>query len=88
MKTLTFLLCILIATSLCAQDVSKENLAALQDEELLELFNQVFTDSIKAEKVARTYLNRARAQEDTIKMARGYDRLARIFHLKKKNSPM
>ncbi len=83
MKTLTFLLCILIATSLCAQDVSKENLAALQDEELLELFNQVYTDSIKAEKVARTYLNRARAQEDTIKMARGYDRLARIFHPEK-----
>lgn len=83
MKTLTFLLCILIATSLCAQDVSKENLAALQDEELLELFNQVYTDSIKAEKVARTYLNRARAQGDTIKMARGYDRLARIFHPEK-----
>jgi AraC-like DNA-binding protein len=33
--------------------------------------------------VARTYLNRARKEQDTIKMARGYDRLARIFHPQK-----
>lgn len=40
-------------------------------------------DSIKQEQIARTYLERGRQQNDTIKMARAYDRLARIFIPKK-----
>jgi len=70
----------LCALSMYAQEYSQSKLDALEYEELLTLFSKVERDSIKAEKVARTYLNRARRDNDTIKMARGYDRLARIFH--------
>jgi len=66
-----------------AQNKSLTDLQRMEDESLLEYFNKVSEDSIMAEKVARVYLERARLQEDTIKMARGYDRLARIFHPKK-----
>jgi AraC-like DNA-binding protein len=69
--------------SISAQEFSAEALSKMEDEALLTLFNNVEFDSIRAEKVARTYLDRARKEQDTIKMARGYDRLARIFHPQK-----
>jgi len=72
-----------ISFSLKEQDFSYEALNKMEDEELLALFNKVDQDSIKAEKVASTYLNRAKKAKDTIKMARGYERLARIFHHEK-----
>jgi len=78
----TFFL-LLIVFSIKAQDFSSINLQSLEDEELLSLFSEVEKDSIKAEKAARVYLDRARKEKDTIKMARGYDRLARIFSHKK-----
>ncbi len=78
-----FLFCILLSFAMQAQDFSKETLQKMDDEELLSLFNEIDTDSIIAEKVARTYLNRAKKEKDTIKMARGYDRLARIFSYQK-----
>ncbi|MFT5077366.1 MAG: hypothetical protein ACI9D4_001258, partial [Polaribacter sp.] len=73
----------LLTYSISAQEFSAEALSKMEDEALLTLFNNVEFDSIRAEKVARTYLNRARKEQDTIKMARGYDRLARIFHPQK-----
>lgn len=79
--TLFFLL--FYVTFLNAQNFSLENLQRMEDEELLSLFNKVEHDSLKAEVVARVYLTRARKEKDTIKMARGYDRLARIFHPEK-----
>ena len=66
-----------------AQETSLPNLNNMEDEELLSLFTKVSNDSIKAEIVARTYLKRGQNEGDTIKMARGYDRLARIFHPEK-----
>lgn len=66
-----------------SQNVSHDRLESLEYEELLTLFDEVRNDSVPAEKVARAYLNRARKEGDTIKMARGYDRLARIFHPEK-----
>lgn len=66
-----------------AQELSQNYLDALEYEELLSLFDGLYGDSIPQEKIARTYLNRARIEKDTIKMARGYDRLARIFHPEK-----
>jgi len=83
MRYFLFLLFFLLTITLNAQGFSKEALQKLEDEELLDLFNKVNKDSIKAEKVARTYLNRARKEGDTIKMARGYDRLARLFKFNK-----
>ncbi len=74
---------IFLSTIIHAQDISKEALQKLGDEELLSLFNEVENDSIISEKVAQVYIDRARKENDTIKMARGYDRLARIFHTQK-----
>ncbi|OAB78094.1 helix-turn-helix domain-containing protein [Cochleicola gelatinilyticus] len=79
------LLLILLTSGLhtFSQDLSIENLKKMEDESLLTLFSEVEYDSIKAEKVANVYLNRAKQQNDTIKIARGYDRLARIYHSEK-----
>jgi len=82
-NTLTKFFCIISFISVSAQDLSQEYLDTLGDEELLALFNDVVNDSLKAELVARTYLAEAREQKDTIKMARGYDRLARVYNSKK-----
>ncbi|PQB04459.1 hypothetical protein BST85_05750 [Aureitalea marina] len=60
-----------------------ESLDQLSDEQLLTMFDEVIQDSLAAERVARIYLDRARKEKDTIKMARGYDRLARIFSLER-----
>ena len=83
MRVYLFLITLLLYFSLGAQDISYERLNSLGDEELLTLYRQVKEDSVKAEIVARTYLDRGRKEGDTIKMARGYDRLARIFHPEK-----
>lgn len=48
-------------------------------EALLELFNEFDGDTLAQQRVARTYLNRARKENDSVKVARGYDRLARIY---------
>ncbi len=66
-----------------AQELSQNYLDTLEYEELLSIFDELYGDTIPQEKIARTYLNRARVENDTIKMARGYDRLARIFHPEK-----
>lgn len=74
---------ILFSFSSFAQDFSKEVLQEMEDKELLILFTEVQNDSIKAEKVAGVYLARAKKEKDTLKIANGYDKLARIFNYKK-----
>tara|TARA_Y100000815_G_scaffold275575_1_gene314724 strand:+ start:47731 stop:49419 length:1689 start_codon:yes stop_codon:yes gene_type:complete len=66
-----------------AQSPSESLLNSLEYEELLTLFNDFEGDSLAQEKIARTYLERAKVDGDTVKVARGYDRLARIFHPQK-----
>ncbi len=83
MKPTYFLICTLLSVTIQAQDFSEKILQKMGDEDLLTLFNEIDSDSIKAEKVARVYLNRARKEKDTIKMARGYEKLARIFNPQK-----
>jgi AraC-like DNA-binding protein len=78
----TFLLLIL-SPLMQGQNYSLAELEKLEDEELLEYFNKVDSDSVQGELVARVYLDRAKWEGDTIKIARGYDRLARIFHSEK-----
>ncbi|WP_203295680.1 helix-turn-helix domain-containing protein [Luteirhabdus pelagi] len=79
---LTLLFCILPILAF-SQNVEGTSLDLLSYEQLLSRFEEVEHDSILAEPIAREYLNRARREGDTIKMARGYDRLARIFHHEK-----
>jgi hypothetical protein len=78
----TFLLLIL-SPLMQGQNYSLAELEKLEDEELLEYFNKVDSDSVQGELVARVYLDRAKWAGETIKIARGYDRLARIFHSEK-----
>ncbi|MFC7357266.1 helix-turn-helix domain-containing protein [Jejudonia soesokkakensis] len=78
-----FIVILFCAFTGIAQNSSKAQLETYEDEALLDYFNEVSHDSIQAEIVARVYLDRGRAEGDTIKMARGYDRLARIFHPEK-----
>jgi AraC-like DNA-binding protein len=66
-----------------SQNYVLAELEQLEDEALLEYFNLVESDSIKGELVARVYFDRAKKEGDTIKMARGYDRLSRIFNSEK-----
>ena len=65
------------------QDLSKDALQKMNDTELLSLFNEVKLDSLKAEEVAQVFLNRAKKEKDTLKIAKGYDNLSRIFSSKK-----
>lgn len=82
-RYITLFIFLLVFFSSNSQQLSDRYLNNLHDEELLELFNELNNDSLAQERVARIYLNRARKEKDTIKMARGYDRLARIYNPKK-----
>ena len=79
MKYLKLLVFFLVSMHLSAQQYSSLQLEELGDEALLTYFETILGDSIKAEKVARIYLDRGRDRKDTIMMARGYDRLAQSF---------
>jgi len=83
MRIICFSFLLLLWLPVISQDLSQRVLEKLDDEELLKLFDEVLNDSTEAETVARVYLKRAKYEKDTIKMARGYDRLARIFHPEK-----
>ncbi|MEZ4779423.1 MAG: helix-turn-helix domain-containing protein [Flavobacteriaceae bacterium] len=73
-----FFFCFFFLTGF-SQSPSQSYLDELEYEALLNLFNEFEYDSLSQEKIARTYLNRARKEGDTVKIARGYDRLARAF---------
>ena len=62
-----------------SQEPSQQYLDMIGYEELLTLFNTFESDSITAKKIILTYRNRAIKDQDTLKIARSYDRLARIF---------
>lgn len=86
MRSPLFILFIFFAISSIpaeAQELSKQRLDTLTDEGLLDLFMEFDRDSIKQEQIARTYLERGRQQNDTIKMVRAYDRLSLIFDFEK-----
>ena len=79
MKTIILSCWMLAGLSFSLWGQHSQSLENLTDEELLSRFDELSHDSLAAEPVARIYLERARQTGDTIKMARGYDRLARIF---------
>ncbi|AVI52046.1 hypothetical protein C5O00_13140 [Pukyongia salina] len=66
-----------------SQSLDPEILNSKEYEDLLKMFNEYYGDSINQEQIARSYIKKARKDGDTIKMARGYDRLSRIFHFEK-----
>lgn len=66
-----------------AQVPNDKYLEIVDYEELLTLFNVYEGDSLVQKKIIDTYLSRAKEDNDTIKIARSFDRLARIFSSKK-----
>lgn len=79
---LVFFLCFFQSLAY-GQQFSKQELQDLEDEELLDLFNSYYNDTTIAAQIAGVYLKRAKQEKDTIKMARGYDRLSRIYSFDK-----
>lgn len=82
-NTLQVISFVFFSCSVFAQDLSRKALQEMADDELLSLSARVARDSVKAERIIRVYLERVKKEKDTIKIARGYDRLARIFNPKK-----
>ena len=76
---LLFLFVHLITFPSLSQGPSQQYLDMIGYEELLVLLNDFSGDQDIQKRIAYTYVSRARNQGDTIKIARGYDRLARIF---------
>ena len=73
------LLILLFSVSVYSQELSNIELLSLEDEGLLEYFETVRHDSLKASFVASIYLQRGKDRADTIMMARGFDRLAQSY---------
>lgn len=80
---LLFLFVHLITFPSLSQGPSQQYLDMIGYEELLVLYNDFETDSITQQKIILTYRNRAIEEGDTLKIARSYDRLARIFNPQK-----
>lgn len=75
------IVCLLLLTiSSIAQPLSQRALDTVSDEYLLELYNIYMSDSIAQHSIIQEYMNRGRAQEDSIKIARAFDRFARIYN--------
>ena len=73
------ILILLFSVLVYSQELSNIELLSLEDEHLLDYFELVRHDSLKASFVASIYLQRGRERADTIMMARGFDRLAQSF---------
>lgn len=72
-------LCILIAfvcQGLIAQEFSKEYLIAQSYDSLISLYDTHVLDTLTSKKIAFAYLEKARKEDDSIKMARAYSRLS------------
>jgi len=62
--------------SLFGQDFSQENLFSRSYDTLISLYDQNVGDSVIARRIATAYIDKARIDNDSIKMARGYSRLS------------
>lgn len=76
---LLFLIVCIVTTPIFSQGPSQQYLDMIGYEELLALYNDFESDSTTQKKIILTYRNRAEKEGDILKVARSYDRLARIF---------
>ncbi|NNM22038.1 MAG: helix-turn-helix transcriptional regulator [Flavobacteriaceae bacterium] len=76
MKSRFFVLFLLIQTLFHGQEYTTSYLSSLSYESLIELYDDNVTDTLLARKIAATYIKKAREATDSVKMARGYSRLA------------
>ena len=75
MKKLFFVL-ILTAANMFGQEFSKENLYKVSYDTLISYYDQNVHDTLVAKRIASIYIDKARLDEDSVKMARGYSRLS------------
>jgi AraC-like DNA-binding protein len=75
-KRIYFVFFLLIVVSVKAQEESFSDLENTSYEKLIELFDENISDTLRARSIANTYIQKARANRDSTKMARGYQKLA------------
>lgn len=78
MKASILLSLLLYANFLVSQEYNERELSRLQFDTLLALYDRNVEDTLFAERIARVYIDKARLQNDSTKMARGYTRLSFI----------
>lgn len=71
-----YLFFLLTVGSLQCQELSSSELQNTSYEQLIDLFDENITDTLSARNIARAYILKARSDNDSTKMARGYQRLA------------
>lgn len=67
---------VLIGSSVFAQDFSEKRLINESFDTLISYYDQNVEDTLVAKRIASTYIDKARLEGDSIKMARGYSRLS------------
>ncbi len=65
-----------IGQGLFGQGLNQENLFSKPYDTLISLYDQNVSDSLIAKQIAIVYIDKARMDGDSIKMARGYSRLS------------
>ncbi|MDX1461621.1 MAG: hypothetical protein R3359_01090, partial [Marinirhabdus sp.] len=73
---LLFLLLLVLVQHVWAQEIGEQDLKNQSYEELIELFDNNINDTVTASTIAKQYILKARMDDDSTKMARGYQRLA------------
>jgi len=76
MKKTLLIVIALIGQGVFAQDLSKESLLSQSYDSLISLYDNKVADTVVAKQIARSYIDKARKDDDSIKMARGYSRLS------------
>ena len=66
----------LIGSGMFAQEMSEKNLMNESFDTLISYYDENVKDSLLARQIASVYIDKARLQGDSIKMARGYSRLS------------
>lgn len=83
MRSFSIACLLLFNISSIAQPLSQCALDTVSDEYLLELSNIYLSDSIAQHSIIQEYMNRGHRQGDSIKIARAFDRFARIYNPEK-----
>jgi hypothetical protein len=84
MRMFFFIYAVLVFSFVSIAQVPNDKYLEIVDyEELLTLFNVYDGDTLVQERVIGAYLDRAKKDNDTIKIARSYDRMARIYSSRK-----
>ena len=78
LKEICFILFLLLVLSAKAQEQSNLDLRDTSYEKLIELFDDNITDTLYARRIANVYIEKAKINRDSTKMARGYQKLSFI----------